>query len=58
VPGGCWPRKRIGLIQFEFGLPAMSVNVSLRDLFDVLDGWYIHRILQDGAVPIGRYHEQ
>jgi hypothetical protein len=36
----------------------MSVNVSLRDLFDVLDGWYIHRILQDGAVPIGRYHEQ
>jgi hypothetical protein len=46
------------LIQFEFALPAMSAHVYLRDFFDLLDGWEIHRIIKDGAVPIGRYHER
>lgn len=50
-------RKRIGLIQFEFGLPALAAGVHLRDFFDLLDGWNIHRIVKDGVVPL-RYHER
>jgi FkbM family methyltransferase len=50
-------RKRIGLIQFEFGLPAMAAGVYLRDFFELLDGWDIHRIVNDGVVRI-RYHER
>lgn len=44
--------ERIGLIQFEYGMPARSARVYLRDFFDLLDGWEIHRIVADGTVPI------
>ena len=50
-------RKRIGLIQFEFGLPAVAAGVHFRDFYDLLDGWDIHRIVKDGVVPV-RYHER
>jgi FkbM family methyltransferase len=44
--------ERIGLIQFEYGMPARSARVYLRDFFDLLDGWEIQRIVADGTVPI------
>jgi FkbM family methyltransferase len=44
--------RRIELIQFEYGLPARSARVYLRDFFDLLEGWEIHRIVHDGTVPI------
>jgi FkbM family methyltransferase len=43
---------RIGLIQFEYGLSALSARVCLRDFFELLDGWTIHRLVSDGLVPI------
>lgn len=43
---------RIGLIQFEYGLPALSARVCLRDFFELLEGWTIHRLVRDGLVPI------
>lgn len=49
--------RRIGLIQFEYGLPALSGRVYLRDFFELLDGWTINRIVRDGVVPIS-YHER
>ncbi|MGH2882640.1 MAG: FkbM family methyltransferase, partial [Solirubrobacteraceae bacterium] len=49
--------RRVGLIQFEYGLPGMAARVYLRDFFELLDGWEIHRIVSDGTVPI-RYHER
>jgi FkbM family methyltransferase len=44
--------RRIGLIQFEYGMPARSARVYLWDFFELLDGWEIHRIVADGTVPI------
>jgi FkbM family methyltransferase len=44
--------RRIGLIQFEYGMPARSARVYLWDFFALLDGWEIHRIVADGTVPI------
>jgi FkbM family methyltransferase len=49
--------QRISLIQFEYGLPAMAARVYLRDFFDLLDGWDIHRVVKDGTVPLS-YHER
>jgi FkbM family methyltransferase len=44
--------QRIGLIQFEYGLPALSARVYLRDFFELLTGWTIHRLVADGLVPL------
>jgi FkbM family methyltransferase len=49
--------RRVGLIQFEYGLPALAARVYLRDFFELLDGWTIHRLVADGLVPIA-YSEQ
>lgn len=49
--------RRIGLVQFEWGLPALSARVQLRDFYELLDGWDIHRIVPDGTVPL-RWHER
>lgn len=54
---GMLTEGRIGLIQFEWGLPALSARVHLRDFFDLLDGWTIHRIVPDGIVPVV-WHER
>lgn len=49
--------QRIGLVQFEYGLPAMSARVYLRDFFNLLGGWRICRIVKGGVVPVS-YHER
>jgi FkbM family methyltransferase len=50
--------RRIGLIQFEWGLPALSSRVQLRDFFDFLgDSWTINRLVPGGIVPI-TWHER
>jgi hypothetical protein len=42
--------KRIGLIQFD-SLPAVSARVYLRDFFDLLDDWEIHRMSRTVPCP-------
>ena len=49
---------RIGLIQFEYGLPAMGARVYLRDFYNLLTGWQIHRVVKDGIVALGSYQER
>ncbi|MGN6872409.1 MAG: FkbM family methyltransferase [Solirubrobacteraceae bacterium] len=48
---------RVGMIQFEWGLPALPARVHLLDFFNLLKGWRIHRIVRGGIVPID-WHER
>lgn len=48
-------RGAIGLIQFEFGDGHLDARSSLRDFFDLLDGYRFSRIVPGGLVAIERY---
>lgn len=42
----------VPLIQFEFGGTAADARIYLRDFFEALPRYRIHRILRDGIVPV------
>lgn len=47
---------RIRVIQFEFVAANITTGVRMRDFFEVLDGYDIHRICLNGALlPLGPY---
>jgi len=48
--------KSIDIIQFEHGLANLISRCFIRDFFLVLKGYRIYRVIQDGLVPLGRYH--
>lgn len=47
----------IKCIQFEFGIAHLISKVFLRDFFEILDNYYVYRILQDGIYKID-YNER
>lgn len=47
----------IDIVQFEFGARNLRAGGSLRDLYDLLPGYRIHRLVVDGLHPLGAYRE-
>lgn len=43
---------KINCVQFEFGIAHLISRVFLRDFFEILEGYDIYRILQDGIFKI------
>lgn len=54
---GLLRRKDISVIQFEIGQKTLHASVCVMDFFNLLSGYRIYRILQDGLREI-RYQEQ
>lgn len=49
--------RRIRLLQFEFIAANITTGVRMRDFYEVLDGYDIHRICLNGAsLPLGAYN--
>lgn len=47
--------RRIQFVQFEFGAFNLDSQTFLRDLFELLDGYRISRIVLGGLVEVPRY---
>ena len=49
-------RGAIRAIQFEFIPADIALHVSMRDFFEVLDGFRLHRLCLNGTLmPLARY---
>lgn len=40
--------KRIKMVQFEFGIASIEARIYLKDFFEILEGFEMYRILQNG----------
>lgn len=47
----------VDLVQFEFGRRNQLAGTRMEDLFDLLAGYRLHRLVLDGLHPLGDYHE-